>query len=167
MRNRLFKLTVLLSIALCALTTIAWIASYFHRISFAYQTKYDTVSLTVNRGKTELAWSNWQPLAPGEKLDPNPRFFGTLDWPEIGVLGVYVPRVKDPTHFRGTNAILTFPASFLVIFALLPPLGWIALNRKRKTQPNHCRVCDYDLRATPDRCPECGDQQRFQFLSFA
>jgi hypothetical protein len=167
MRNRLFKLTVGISITLCAILTTTWIASYFHRISLVHRTQFDTVSLTINRGKTELLWSNWQPIAPGEKIDPNPRFFGTIDWPAIGVLGVYVPRVKDPTHFRGANAIMTFPAWVLAILPSIPSLGWMLSKCKRKTQLNHCRVCDYDLRATPDRCPECGNPVRFLFRSFA
>jgi hypothetical protein len=50
---------------------------------------------------------------------------------------------------------LVLPHWFLaVVFAALP-IKW-QLRRRRRAAPGLCSSCGYDLRATPDRCPECG-----------
>jgi hypothetical protein len=45
-----------------------------------------------------------------------------------------------------------WPAALLLS---LPSIAWLALRRQRR-QDGYCATCGYDLRATPDRCPECG-----------
>ncbi len=48
----------------------------------------------------------------------------------------------------------------LIVFAILP-LRWRMLLRRRRMRRNgvrlgRCGQCDYDMRATPAQCPECG-----------
>ena len=55
---------------------------------------------------------------------------------------------------RGIIVPLWLPTLF---FAALPlARGALFIRRRRRGREGHCRKCGYDLRATPDRCPECG-----------
>jgi hypothetical protein len=58
----------------------------------------------------------------------------------------------------GSSYAIVAPAWFWTIMTAILPAIWI-IRRLRRRRPGTCIKCGYDLRATPDRCPECGTTQ--------
>jgi hypothetical protein len=76
------------------------------------------------------------------------------------VLRIYNPTLAAP--FANHQGVYKqFPLWPLPVLAGVLPGAWLVskLARGRGQQTGRCSGCGYDLRATPDRCPECGKVQ--------
>jgi hypothetical protein len=60
----------------------------------------------------------------------------------------------DPTFITHSYGISDWP--IILLTAIAPAILLLRKLRHRKPLPGHCSVCGYNLRTTPDRCPECG-----------
>ena len=87
------------------------------------------------------AWRNWRRRQPrygfGFHRDASP---AGAEWP------IYEWRIATPL-WAVALASGVLPAARLVS----------RLCRRRRGRSGLCPSCGYDLRATPDRCPECGE----------
>lgn len=127
MTRRLFTFTAVISAALSVAAITAWIASDLRPAHFAIDgTAIHNASIEVGSG-----WAWW--ITSGD---------GVLDVQPVGSFYEWkVPYWK------------------LVVALLLLPAWQVYLRvrtRRERLRAGLCRQCGYDLRASSDRCPECG-----------
>ena len=65
--------------------------------------------------------------------------------------GIQFPAVSDSLDIAVTHGILVTAAALLPLACL-----WRRYRGRNRWVAGQCVQCGYDLRATPDRCPECG-----------
>jgi hypothetical protein len=60
--------------------------------------------------------------------------------------------------YGDVSLFVAIPHWLLFLLTAPWPLWWLARRRKQATRRRRglCTQCGYDLRASPDRCPECG-----------
>ena len=87
-------------------------------------------------------------------------------WPIVGqtdIKGLELYYVKVSNGKQASWNVWIDAWAPAVVTGLLPAayaVGSYRRWRRRRYRPGLCVVCGYDLRATPDRCPECGKSPR-------
>jgi len=71
-------------------------------------------------------------------------------------LEIYVCEYIDNQHNK--HWIIEIPTWVIVALTAAYPLWWFvhSISNRRCYPRDVCAKCGYDLRATPNRCPECG-----------
>ena len=171
MKRLLLNLLTLLSLLICVAAAAGWVRSRWYTQQAVVTFGDETFSAVLARGEVVAAWATgWAEYGrrSGQKtrgvsqqpLERSPYRTGVVSPMDRHALGFgwrhRVDRDPDGTMiFR----VVAAPCWAVMAVALLLPAARVALavRRRRRLRAGHCRRCGYDLRATPDRCPECGE----------
>ena len=179
MKRRLLNVMTLLSLLLCMAAAALWVRSYWvfddvqltPRRGVTYRAAVRpgliVLSRTVLTGRTTDVFSDDFDRPPGWSAQSRPRA-GTgspftaegsrpiIQWAGFDYLARDVSRPRFGTlAFRRIVVPVWLP--FLLTAILPVRRGWSwARRRTGHVGDRRCSSCGYDLRATPDRCPECG-----------
>lgn len=146
--RRMFNLATVVSLVLCTATTVLWVRSYLPpNLNWGFRDGNGI--LVFNDFNPEFAFDDLLRIAR------NPGYIRG-GW-RVGGVEVIRGGFTDTGNPK-KYWLIALPLPYLMILlAVLPALWWASAGRERHRRTTGlCPGCGYDLRATPDRCPECG-----------
>jgi hypothetical protein len=183
-RRRLLNVLTALSLVLCVATVVLCVRSYWILDATGRVGQVKVIWITSGVGSLHLGVTPADP--ENEEPGPRPYYFYNNGGFARGRSGVFSG--GSPVRFEGRIDArsgfgwILVPHWLLALVLAVPPglamrkrrASWwssshfrvrmgplVVIWMRRKPMPiNHCRSCGYDLRATPDRCPECGTEAK-------
>jgi len=157
LRRKLFNFAAAVSLVLCVATLLLTRGSYSiesRDVVDAENFRWHSGWLDLWRVKVEVGTLTlWRETLKHDGLadysGPDPQL---REFQHLGV------RYKSSPRYSLTEIEVTIRLWLLcVLFAFLPSMFVIRRMRSRRlVLRRRCMRCGYDLRATPERCPECG-----------
>ena len=171
MRQKLFTLATVVSLLICIAVTGAWVRGWFagdfvtRGVLDPATGRYRLLAVRSGQGRVAVvfAWTTAttaQQRAGWTEATRRGWFYAVQDrhdrFPALSDFQLVRWNVEDLRP--GASVIVgvrLWPVAF--ISASLPFwYVWRERRRRRVVKEGRCLSCGYDLRATPDRCPECG-----------
>jgi hypothetical protein len=125
--------------------------------SLVYSSRVSTVDYkTPAEADDQVATDESPRLVRLQWIDPMPMLLMRPGARDIGIARFFFS--NQPT--RSTRIVLV-PCWLLAFLAAIPPAVWVTRWRRQRSARRRiaeglCPKCGYDLRGSPERCPECG-----------
>lgn len=149
MKRRVFMLLGVASLAASAATLVLWLGTPgAGRHGVGVESRWTCLAVIVHDGGVWVCGERAYEVSTGPFIMWDiDEFFRSQK--TYSAAGFYI--LLDQSD---RDAAVVIPCWCLIL--ITAALGVFGLKRRRNHRAGCCRVCGYDLRATPDRCPECG-----------